>query len=66
MYATGQERKEDGKPCVTSVTIILFEITFGKNSLPFKRSFCRRPENIDVIEDLACEQALNLWSIVKS
>ena len=33
------ERKEDGKPCVTSVTIILFEITFRKNSLSFKQIF---------------------------
>ena len=27
-YATGWERKDDGKPYVTSMTIILFEITF--------------------------------------
>ena len=27
-YATRRERKEDGKPCVTNVAIILFEITF--------------------------------------
>ena len=29
-------RKEDGKPCVTSVTIILFETTFRQTSLSFK------------------------------
>ena len=38
-YATGRERKEDGKPCVTSVTIILFEATFRQTSLSFKRNF---------------------------
>ena len=30
-YATGQERKEDSKSCVTSVTIILFDIIFLPN-----------------------------------
>ena len=34
-----RERKEDGKPCVTSVTIILFEITFCQTSLSFKQIF---------------------------
>ena len=34
--ATGQERKEDGKPCVTSVTIILLESTVRQTSLSFK------------------------------
>ena len=29
------ERKEDGKPCETSVAIILFEITFRQTSLSF-------------------------------
>ena len=38
-YATGRERKEDGKPCVTSVTIILFETTFRQISLSFKLNF---------------------------
>ena len=51
-YATGRERKEDGKPCVTSVTIILFEITFRQTLLSnvLSRSFCKRPENTDVSE----------------
>ena len=39
LYATGREKKEDDKPCVTSVTIILFEITFRQNSLSFKQIF---------------------------
>ena len=30
-YAKGREREENGKPCVTSVTIILFEITVSPN-----------------------------------
>ena len=34
---TQQERKEDGKPCVTSVTIILFETTFHQTSLSFNQ-----------------------------
>ena len=38
-YATGRERKEDGKPCVTSVTIILFEATFRQTSHSLKRNF---------------------------
>ena len=38
-YATGRERKEEGKPCVTSVKIILFETTFRQTSLSFKRNF---------------------------
>ena len=41
VYATGRERKEDGKPCVTSVTITLFEITFRQTSLSFKQFFCK-------------------------
>ena len=36
---TGRERKEDDKACVTSVTIILFEITFRQTSLPFEQIF---------------------------
>ena len=32
-------RKEDGKPCVTSVTIILFEIAFRQSLLSFKQMF---------------------------
>ena len=35
----GREKKEHGKPCVTSVTIILFEKTFRQNSLSFKQIF---------------------------
>ena len=46
-YATGRERKEDGKPCVTSVTI-LFEKTLRQTSLSFKQMFLQRPENINV------------------
>ena len=48
-YATGRERKEDGKPCVTNVTIILFEITLRQTSLSFKQMFLQRPENINVL-----------------
>ena len=33
----GRERKEGGKPCVTSVTIILFETTFPQTSHSFKQ-----------------------------
>ena len=40
---TGWEKKEDGKPCVTSMTIICWK----KIHLPLKRSFCKRPENIN-------------------
>ena len=46
-YATGRAGKEDGKPCVTSVTIILFEITLRQSSLSFKQMFLQRPENIN-------------------
>ena len=38
-YATGQEREEDSKPCVTRVTIIFFQITFRQTSLSFKKIF---------------------------
>ena len=47
-YATGWERKEDGKPCVTSVTsltIILFEINFPPVSLSSEQIFCKGLEN---------------------
>ena len=37
--ATGWEREEDGKPQVTSLTIILFAITFRQSSLSFKQIF---------------------------
>ena len=33
---------------MTSVTVILFEITFDKLHFPLNRSFCKRPENINV------------------
>ena len=48
--SAGQERKDDGKPCVTSMTIILFEKTFCQTShiFPLNRSFCRRAKNINV------------------
>ena len=36
-YAKGRQRKEDGKPCVTSVTIILFDKTFRQTSPSFKQ-----------------------------
>ena len=45
-YATGWERKEDGKPCVTSVTIILFEKRFAE-----LHPFLNRSENINLSED---------------
>ena len=32
------------------MTIILFQITFRQTSLSLNRSFCKRPENIDVSE----------------
>ena len=38
-YATGRERKNDGKPCVTK---ILSEKTFCQTSHSFKHLFCRR------------------------
>ena len=38
-YATGRERKEDGKPCVASVTIILFEQKFLQTSLSLKQIY---------------------------
>ena len=47
-YARGREREEDGKPCVTSDTIILFEITFCQTSLFLNRSFCTKTENSNV------------------
>ena len=49
-YATGREGIEDGNPCVTSVTIISFEIiTFRQTSFSIKLIFLSRPENINVI-----------------
>ena len=48
-YATGKERKEDGKPCVTSVTIILFEITL--RHFPLNRCFCKDQKTLMLSED---------------
>ena len=39
LNATGRERKEDGKPCVTSATISLFEINFRQLLFSLDRSF---------------------------
>ena len=51
-YATGLERKEDGKPCVISVTMILSEKLFRRSSPYFKQVFfCKRPENITPSKD---------------
>ena len=36
---TGREREKRRQSCVTSATIILFEITFRQTSLPFKQIF---------------------------
>ena len=44
--ATGRERKEDSNPCVTSVTVIVFEITLCQTSLSFKQMFLQRPETL--------------------
>ena len=50
-YATGRERKEDGKPCVISVTILLKKL-FRRSSPSFKQVFfCKRPENITPSRD---------------
>ena len=49
-YAKGQQREEDGKPYVTSVTIILFETTFAKLHRPFKRSFVNDQNTVILIE----------------
>ena len=38
-YAARRERKEDGKSCVTSVTIILFQTIFRQTSLSFRQIF---------------------------
>ena len=44
--ATGRQSEEDWKPCVTSVTIILFEVHFAKLYFSLNRSCCKGPENI--------------------
>ena len=38
-YATGRVREQNGKPCVTNVTVVLFEITFRQTSLSFEQIF---------------------------
>ena len=45
------ERKEDGKPCVTTVTTILFEITFAKLPFPLNRSLCKDQKTLMLSED---------------
>ena len=40
--------KQDGKPCVTSLTIFGFKKTFAKRHPPLNRSLCQRPENNNV------------------
>ena len=49
--ATGRQSEEDGKPCVTGVTIILFEVHFAKLHFSLNRSCCKGPENIILSED---------------
>ena len=46
-----QERNEDGKPCVPSVTIILFEITFRQTSLSINESFRKDQKTFMLSED---------------
>ena len=46
--ATGRQSEEDGKPCVTGVTIILFEVDFAKLHFSLNRSCCKGPENINI------------------
>ena len=46
-----QERNEDGKPCVPSETIILFEITFRQTSLSINESFCKDQKTLMLSED---------------
>ena len=51
-YATRRGKKEDGKPCVTSVTIILFEITLRQTSLSFETDvFCKDQKTLMLSED---------------
>ena len=44
----GRGKKTENLECVTSETIILFEITLRQTSLSFKKTFLLRPENINV------------------
>ena len=43
---TGRQSEEDGKPCVTGVTIILFEVHFAKLHFSLNRSCCKGPETL--------------------
>ena len=52
--ASGQESKEDDKPCVTSVTInrlLDLKKLSTKNFTSFKQVVCKRPENVNFSED---------------
>ena len=42
---------EDGKPCVTTMTTILFEITFAKLPFPLNRSLCKDQKTLMLSED---------------
>ena len=42
----GRKNKEDGKPCVTSVTIIMFEIIIHQTSPSFSLFFFVKDQNI--------------------
>ena len=42
-----QQDGRDGKPSVTSVTIVLLKLLSAKLHLSLNRSFCERPENIN-------------------
>ena len=50
LFRNRTEIKEDGKPCVTRVTTVLFEEKkLLQTSSSFKQIFfCKRPENINV------------------
>ena len=51
LLQSGWERKEDSKPCVTCVTIILVKKPYHQTSPSFKQIFLKRPEDSYVIED---------------
>ena len=48
-YATGRKRKEDGKPCVTNVTILL-EKTFRQISPSDKQTFLKEQKTLMLSE----------------
>ena len=50
-YATGRKRKEVTKPCVTSVTIILFENVSPKLHVPLNRTFVKDQKPLMLSED---------------